>query len=86
MINAESIVRVLHGTRRGHLGRVVAVNFAAEKVPLSLMRYRVRFDDGETEWYEPAMIEEWVVRNRVSTFPQKFATRSGHGDESTNAA
>jgi ribosomal protein L24 len=62
MVEVESNVRVLHGTRRGHLGRVVAVNFATNKVPLSLVRYRVRFGDGETEWYEAAMIEQWITR------------------------
>ena len=67
MVEVESIVRVLHGTRRGHLGRVVAVNFASDKVPLSLVRYRVRFGDGETEWYEAEMIEEWITRLNVAS-------------------
>ena len=66
MVEVESIVRVLHGTRRGHLGRVVAVNFASDKVPLSLLRYRVRFGDGETEWYEAAMIEQWLTRSTAA--------------------
>ena len=67
MVEVESIVRVLYGTRRGHLGRVVAVNFATDKVSLSLVRYRVRFGDGETEWYEAAMIEEWITRSNVAS-------------------
>lgn len=66
MVEVDSIVRVLRGTRRGHLARVTAVNFANDKVPLALVRYRVRFGDGETEWYEVAMIEEWVTRSHTA--------------------
>ncbi len=89
MITVGSIMRVLHGTRRGHLGRVVAVNFAGEKVTPALMRYRVRFDHGESEWYESAMIEEWVVRTRTNPSTVRgLAPRSGsgRGDHSSNAA
>ena len=67
MVEVESIVRVLHGTRRGHLARVVAVNFATDKVPLALVRYRVRFGDGDTDWYEAAMIEEWGARSSAAS-------------------
>ena len=80
MMEVGTIVRVLHSIRRGHLGRVIEVNFATDEVPVETARYRVRFGDGGSEIYQPAMLEAWTnhARPAQSSSPSSRAPRVEH--------